>query len=119
MRFIYDMAYETIQRNYSSFSAAIVGIGRTSPESNHTWADKNGLTFPLLSDPDHASAKAYGVQADGSNSTTGGWLYEVIVAPSGKVKLPRILTNDIDEESAHLLASLQYFRDHPEHTARR
>src|ERR1700742_1712119 len=37
---------------YDSFHAVILGIGRTSPESNRNWADKNGLTFPLLSDPD-------------------------------------------------------------------
>lgn len=105
---------------YSSFNAVIVGIGVTSPESNHNWADKDGLTFPLLSDPDQVIAKAYGVQADGSNSTRDGGLYEVIVAPNGKVKLsPRLVMNDVDGESYHLLACLQYFKDQAASTAGR
>ena len=89
---------------YDSFHAVIVGIGRTSPESNRNWADKNGLTFTLLSDPDQKIAKAYAALADGG-------IYETIVAPSGKVKLPRIVTYDFDGESDHLLACLQHFKD--------
>jgi peroxiredoxin Q/BCP len=103
---------------YSSFNAVIVGIGVTSPESNHNWADKDGLNFPLLSDPDQVIAKAYGFNAAGSNSTGDGGLYEFIVAPSGKMKLsPRIVTNDVDGESYHLLACLQYFKDQAASTA--
>jgi peroxiredoxin Q/BCP len=110
-----DLAARNLQRDlakYNSYNASVIGIGRTSPESNHNWADKNGLTFPLLSDPDQAVARAYAVQADGG-------IYEVIVAPSGKVQLPRIVTSDIDGESTHLLACLQYFKDHAEHAASR
>jgi thioredoxin-dependent peroxiredoxin len=95
---------------YSSYNASVIGIGHTSSESNQSWADKNGLTFPLLSDPDQAIAKAYGVQADGG-------IYEVIVAPNGKVQLPRIVASDIDGESTHLLTCLQYFKDRAGHTA--
>ena len=90
---------------FDSYNASVIGIGTTSPESNRDWADKNGLAFPLLSDPDQAIAKAYGVQVDGG-------IYEVFVAPSGKVKSLRIVTSDIDTESTKLLACLQYFKDH-------
>jgi peroxiredoxin Q/BCP len=110
-----SLAARNLQRDlakYNSYNASVIGIGPTSPESNHNWADKNGLTFPLLSDPDRAIAKAYGVQA-------GGGIYEVFVAPSGKVQLSRIVTSDIDGESTHLLACLQYFKDHAERTASR
>jgi peroxiredoxin Q/BCP len=109
------LAARNLQRDlasYNTYNASIIGIGTTSPESNHDWADKNGLTFPLLSDPDQAIAKAYGVQADGG-------IYELIVAPGGKVQLPRIVTSDIDSESAHLLACLQYFKDHAGQAASR
>jgi thioredoxin-dependent peroxiredoxin len=95
---------------YSSFNASIIGIGRSLPESNRDWADTNGLTFTLLSDPDQKIAEAYGVEVGGSNSARGG-MYEVIVAPNGKVQLPRIVTSDFDGESDHLLACLQYFKD--------
>lgn len=96
---------------FRSFNAEIVGIGRTSPESNRIWADKNGLTFTLLSDPAQTTAKAYAVPENGSKSAGEGGIYEMIVAPDGKVKLPRIVTNDVDGESAHLLACLQHFKD--------
>jgi thioredoxin-dependent peroxiredoxin len=96
---------------FDSYHAVVVGIGRTSPESNRIWADKDGLTFTLLSDLDQTTAKAYAVPADGSKSAGDGGIYEMIVTPDGRVKLPRIVTNDVDEESNHLLACLQYFKD--------
>jgi peroxiredoxin Q/BCP len=115
------LAASNFQRDlskYSSANAVVVGIGRTSPENNEAWANKNGLTFPLLSDPDQTIANAYGVPISGSNSSGRG-IYEVIVAPGGKVQLPRIATSDIEGESTHLLACLQYFKDHAGHTTGR
>jgi len=96
---------------YASFNAQIIGIGRTSAESNLEWAQKNGITFPLLSDPDQKIANAYGVPAGGSNSTTDGGLYQVILTPDGKVQLPGIVTFDVDGQSSRVLACLQYFKD--------
>jgi thioredoxin-dependent peroxiredoxin len=40
---------------------AIVGISPDLPEKQKKFDDKYGLGFPLLSDPDHAVAEAYGV----------------------------------------------------------
>ncbi len=96
---------------YAGFHAQVIGIGRTSAENNRDWAQKNGITFPLLSDPDQKIANAYGVPANGSNSTTDGGLYEVILTPDGKVQLPGIVTFDAEGQSGHLLACLQYFKD--------
>jgi peroxiredoxin Q/BCP len=39
----------------------VVGISRDLPSAQKKFADKNNLTFPLLSDPDHAVADQYGV----------------------------------------------------------
>jgi thioredoxin-dependent peroxiredoxin len=39
---------------------AAVGISPDSPEKQKKFADKHGLSFPLLSDEDHAVAEAYG-----------------------------------------------------------
>ncbi len=112
-----DLAVRNLQRDlpeYSAFNTAVIGIGRTSPENNYAWAEKNGLTFPLLSDPDQAVAKAYGVPKEGASNSDRG-IYEIIVAPDGKVRLPRIAINDLYNESTHLLACLQYFKDHAGH----
>ena len=41
--------------------AAVVGISPDKPSKQLKFADKYGLGFPLLSDPDHAVAEAFGV----------------------------------------------------------
>lgn len=40
---------------------AVVGISPDEPDKQARWDAKHGLGFPLLSDPDHAVADAYGV----------------------------------------------------------
>jgi thioredoxin-dependent peroxiredoxin len=103
---------------FNAFDATIIGIGCTTPESNRIWAERDGLTFTLLADPDQAIAKAYGVPTEIASSSVNRGIYEVIVAPSGKVQLPRIAVNDIDGESTALLACLQYFKEHHGPTGR-
>jgi peroxiredoxin Q/BCP len=39
---------------------AVVGISPDPPEANARFAQQHGLTFPLLSDPDHAVAARFG-----------------------------------------------------------
>jgi len=45
---------------------AIVGISPDLPEKQAVWDTKHGLGFPLLSDPDHAVADAFGVWGEKS-----------------------------------------------------
>jgi peroxiredoxin Q/BCP len=45
---------------------AVVGISPDDPEVQAEFDRKHGLDFPLLSDPDHAVADAYGVWGDKS-----------------------------------------------------
>jgi peroxiredoxin Q/BCP len=41
--------------------AAVVGVSADSVESHRKFKEKQGLNFPLLSDPDHEMLEAYGV----------------------------------------------------------
>jgi peroxiredoxin Q/BCP len=41
--------------------AAVVGVSADSVESHRRFKEKQGLNFPLLSDPDHKALDAYGV----------------------------------------------------------
>jgi thioredoxin-dependent peroxiredoxin len=41
--------------------AAVLGISADSVESHKRFKEKQGLNFPLLSDPDHKALDAYGV----------------------------------------------------------
>lgn len=40
-------------------NAVVLGVSKDSPESHRKFAEKHGLNFTLLSDPDHAVAAAY------------------------------------------------------------
>ncbi|MTE23378.1 MULTISPECIES: thioredoxin-dependent thiol peroxidase [Microbacterium] len=45
----------------------IVGISRDEPEKLRRFADRDGLTYPLLSDPDAAVHRAYGAWGEKMN----------------------------------------------------
>ena len=47
-------------RDFSRAGAAVVGISPDGQEAHRKFRAKYGLTFPLLSDPDHAVMSAYG-----------------------------------------------------------
>jgi peroxiredoxin Q/BCP len=46
---------------FTKGNAVVLGVSRDNPASHQRFADKLRLTFPLLSDPDAAVCKAYGV----------------------------------------------------------
>ncbi|MGH2709005.1 MAG: thioredoxin-dependent thiol peroxidase [Actinomycetota bacterium] len=45
----------------ASLGVKVLGISPDSPKAQKKFSEKYGLDFPLLSDPDHAVATAYGV----------------------------------------------------------
>ncbi len=46
---------------------AVVGVSPDPPESLTRFAEQEGLSFPLLSDPDHSMAQAYGAYGEKQN----------------------------------------------------
>lgn len=79
--------------NLNSLSAAgfaVLGISPDKEEKLARFAADEALTFPLLSDPDHAVAEAYGAWGEKKNY---GKVYEglirstVVVDPEGKITL--------------------------------
>jgi glutaredoxin-dependent peroxiredoxin len=46
---------------YSALDATVLGISGDNPFAQEAWAQKEGITLQLLSDYEHAVAKAYGV----------------------------------------------------------
>jgi peroxiredoxin Q/BCP len=51
---------------YDDAGAVVFGVSPDEPAALHKFADKYGLGFTLLADPDHAVAEAYGVWAEKS-----------------------------------------------------
>ena len=47
-----------------SFGAQIIGISKDSVKTHENFANKNDISFFLLSDPDHVAANAYGVRVE-------------------------------------------------------
>lgn len=45
----------------AELGVAVVGVSPDLPEKQRQFDEKYGLGFPLLSDPEHAAAEAYGV----------------------------------------------------------
>ena len=52
------------QPDLAGAGTAVLGISPDKPEKLARFRDKEKLTFPLLSDPDHAVEKAYGVYGE-------------------------------------------------------
>lgn len=48
-------------QDLSASGISVVGISPDKPAQQKKFDDKHGLSFPLLSDPDHQIAEAYGV----------------------------------------------------------
>ena len=48
-------------KNLKGRSIAVIGISPDAAETQKKFDDKHNLDFPLLSDPDHKVAEAYGV----------------------------------------------------------
>lgn len=47
--------------SYDSLDCTVFGISGDNPFAQQAWAQKEGITVSLLSDYDHAVAKAYGI----------------------------------------------------------
>jgi len=69
---------------------AVVGISPDEPESIAAFAADQQLNFPLLSDPDHAVAKAWGAFGEkevNGRTSTGTLRSTVVLGPGGTVRL--------------------------------
>lgn len=71
---------------------AVVGISPDTPAKLAHFAAKEGLTFPLLSDPERAVLDAWGAWGEKSTygkTVTGVIRSTVVVEPDGRVRLAR------------------------------
>ena len=73
----------------ASSGIAVLGISPDSPAKLAKFRDKEGLTFPLLSDPDHAVLDAYGAYGEKKlygKTTVGVIRSTFVVGPDGKLE---------------------------------
>jgi thioredoxin-dependent peroxiredoxin len=68
---------------------AVLGISPDSPAKLAKFRDKEGLTFPLLSDPDHAVHRAYGAYGEKmlyGKTRVGVIRSTFVIGPDGKIE---------------------------------
>jgi len=70
-------------------SVAVLGISPDQPSKLAKFRDKEGLTFPLLSDPDHAVLQAYGAYGEKvlyGKKTVGVIRSTFVIDPEGVIE---------------------------------
>ncbi|OGX38926.1 MAG: peroxiredoxin [Omnitrophica WOR_2 bacterium RIFCSPHIGHO2_02_FULL_68_15] len=80
--------FRDARARFAKANAVVLGISGDSVASHQRFAGKYGLTFPLLSDPEHAVATAYGVYKQKSMYGRTYWGIErttFIVDPQGRI----------------------------------
>lgn len=50
--------------DYTELNCKVFGISGDNPFAQAAWAEKEGISLPLLSDYDHSATKAYGIAYD-------------------------------------------------------
>ena len=66
----------------------VLGVSRDTPEKLRAFRDSDGLTFPLLSDPDHAVHEAYGAWGEKQNygkTVTGVLRSPFVIDEEGRI----------------------------------
>jgi peroxiredoxin len=74
--------------NFEGLNATVLGVCVDAPFTNAAFAEKNGLTFPILSDYARAATKAYGIALDdfaGMAGYTASKRAVFVVGADGKV----------------------------------
>ena len=77
-----------VQEELKAKNIAVIGISPDTPETQKKFDDKHNLGFPLLSDPEHDVAEAYGVWGEKKlygNSYMGIIRSHFIVDEAGKL----------------------------------
>ena len=70
----------------------VIGISPDKPEKLARFAQKESLTYPLLSDPDRAVLQAYGAYGEKTlygKKVTGVIRSTIVLGPDGTVRLPK------------------------------
>jgi peroxiredoxin Q/BCP len=74
---------------YEAANAVVLGISPDKPEALRKFADKYGLAFTLLADPEHSTAEDYGVWGEKKNygkTYMGIQRSTFLVGPDGRIE---------------------------------
>lgn len=103
-------AFRDLMHTIEEENAVILGISPDGPDSHAKFADKYGLPFTLLSDPDKevmAEYGAFGEKVMYGKKTTGVIRSTVWVGPDGKVRKHWRKVPDAEKHPGQVLAALR------------
>jgi len=88
--------------DYDDAGVSVIGVSPDAPDKLRKFADKHGLPFALLSDPDHKVAEKYGVWVEKSmygRSYMGVQRATFVIGPDRKVlkSFPKVSPKKHDE----------------------
>jgi thioredoxin-dependent peroxiredoxin len=66
-------AIRDVWGDFDRAGVTLFGVSRDTADSHRRFKEKYGLPFPLLADPDHAAADAYGVWVEKKNYGKTFW----------------------------------------------
>jgi peroxiredoxin Q/BCP len=95
------------QAEYAAADAVVLGISPDEPKALRKFADKYGLPFTLLGDPDHSTAEAYGVWVEKKNygkTYMGIERSTFLVGPDGRIKWIKRRVKPADHDDLVLAA---------------
>jgi peroxiredoxin Q/BCP len=97
--------------DYAAAGAVVLGVSPDAVKAIKKFADEHSLAFPLLSDPDHATAEAYGVWVEKSmygRTYWGNARTTFVIDPRGTVArvLPDVKPATHDDQVLAVLAEL-------------
>jgi len=98
---------------FQKANAVVLGVSPDQPKSLQKFRDKEHLDFPLLSDPDHETAEAYGAWGEKTNygkKYMGILRSTFVIGKDGKLKHVIAKVNT----KTHAEDLLQWLRDNPD-----
>ncbi len=101
-------SYRDAADHLDDLDAPVLGISPQSVASHERFATEHGLTVPLLADPDHATARAYGIVGPGGLVRRSIF----IVDPTGVVRYRHVALLGLRyKDVEHLASALSLARD--------
>lgn len=102
-------AFAGAYEEFKSLDAVVIGVSRDSVASHQKFAEKYGLPFILLSDPDRQAIEAYGVWQEKKNYgkvSMGVVRTTFVISPDGVIEkvMPKVKP---DTNAAEILAYLR------------
>lgn len=102
-------AFRDLGAQFAEAGAVIWGISPDDQKSHQAFAEKHALPFPLLADPDHAVAEAYGAWKEKTNYGKTYWGIErttLVIDKHGSVAqvYPRVR---VDQHAEKVLEFVQ------------